>query len=185
MPGSSSKFLALLRGINVGGKNIIAKQDLIDCFQDLGFESVHTYIQSGNVLFRSTNKNTSAITKRIEQGLSERFSYAARAVVISSGQYASAIRAAPKTWGMDEDQKHNALFLLRGIQPKSVLAQLPPPVANLESVGTARGVIFWSASKIALGRTSMMKLAQRRIYAQMTVRNHNTVFRLKQLLDAL
>ena len=49
------KFLALLRGINVGGKNIIAKDDLRQCFEDLGFESVRTYIQSGNILFRAAH----------------------------------------------------------------------------------------------------------------------------------
>ena len=54
MPQDTRRFLALLRGLNVGGQNVIGKDDLIRCFEDLGFDSVRTYIQSGNVVFRSS-----------------------------------------------------------------------------------------------------------------------------------
>ena len=50
--GNDRQFLALLRGINVGGKNVISMEELRQCFEDLGFRSVRTYIQSGNILFR-------------------------------------------------------------------------------------------------------------------------------------
>jgi uncharacterized protein (DUF1697 family) len=51
------QYLALLRGINVGGKNIIKMADLKACFESLGFSDVVTYIQSGNVLFKSADKD--------------------------------------------------------------------------------------------------------------------------------
>ena len=95
MPKQNSRFLALLRGINVGGKNIIAKDDLRSCFEDIGLTSVRTYIQSGNILFRSDETSAKKLTTAIEDGLSARFSYKAQAVVLSYRKCKSAIDAAP------------------------------------------------------------------------------------------
>ena len=53
MSRTAPRFLALLRGLNVGGRNVINRNDLIRCFEDLGFHDVRTCIQSGNVLFRA------------------------------------------------------------------------------------------------------------------------------------
>ncbi len=183
MAKSTSRFLALLRGINVGGRNIIPKQALAECFVDLGFENVRTYIQSGNILFRSSNTGVRELTSKIEAGLSRRFSYNARAVVLSERTYASAVRAAPAGWGQDDRRKHNALFTLATITPRKVLAQLPPPKPDDETVTTGPGVLFWSASKTRLSKTTMMKLASAPAFQHVTVRNHNTVYRLLELLD--
>ena len=179
------RFLSLLRGINVGGKNVIAKDDLKLCFEDLGFRSVRTYIQSGNILFRADEKGVGALTRTIERALSKRFSYAAQAVVLSHGQYASAVEAAPAEWGKDDTWKHNALFTLGDLEPDEVLAKLPPPKPDLETVAAGPGVIFWSASKNYLSRTIMMKLSALPVYQQVTVRNHNTVFKLRQLFEEI
>jgi uncharacterized protein (DUF1697 family) len=65
------QHLVLLRGINVGGKNIIKMADLRACFEGMGFATISTYIQSGNVLFRSAEKDKARLTKKIEAGLSE------------------------------------------------------------------------------------------------------------------
>jgi uncharacterized protein (DUF1697 family) len=124
MAQQRSRFLALLRGINVGGKNVIAKDDLRQCFEGLGFTSVRTYIQSGNVLFRTDTLRVQELTAAIEAGLSERFSYAAQAVILPRSKYAAAVAAAPESWGADEAYKHNALFTLNSTTPRKVLAQL-------------------------------------------------------------
>ena len=84
MTKPSTRYLALLRGINVGGKNIIAKDDLRQCFEDLGYANVRTYIQSGNILFRSNLTSIKVVTAAVETQLSERFSYEAQAVVLHS-----------------------------------------------------------------------------------------------------
>ena len=103
----SERYVALLRGINVGGNNIIAKDDLRRCFEDLGFTRVRTYIQSGNILFRAAEGETDQLTARVEAGLSERFSYAARAVVLSYADYRAVLAAAPDAWGEDAAYRHN------------------------------------------------------------------------------
>ena len=177
------QFLALLRGINVGGRNVIAKDELRQCFEDLGFTNVRTYIQSGNILFRSDTCRISELTTAIETGLSERFSYEALAVVLSRRKYRAAVDSAPGDWGADDEQKHNALFTLRGMTPKKVLAQLPAPKRNMETVTTGPGVIFWSISRQQQSKTTLIKLPQEPAYQQVTIRNHRTVFKLRELLD--
>ena len=74
-------LVALLRGINVGGNNIIPMADLRACMTDLGAEQVATYIQSGNVLFDGSGRTAAAWTSTIEQALSARFGYSASVVI--------------------------------------------------------------------------------------------------------
>lgn len=183
MAATGSPFLALLRGINVGGKNIIPKEALKECFEDCGFDNVRTYIQSGNILFRSQVKSTKQLVEVVQARLSERFAYEAQATILSKRQYRSALQAAPATWGKDDTRKHNALFTLHGVRPDRLMAQLPPPKDGIESVAIATGVIYWSISKQHQTKTTLMSLAKSPVYQQVTVRNHNTVLKLLELFD--
>lgn len=185
MPKTFTPFLALLRGLNVGGRNVIGKQDLIRCFENLGFDGVRTYIQSGNVLFRSSESRAAALTRTIEAALSERLSNQVRAVVLTRTHYRAAVASAPDDWGRDDDRKHNAAFTLRGVTPRQVIEQLPTPKADIETLASGPGAIFWSISKQHQTRTTWMKLAAAPAYQHLTVRNHRTVFRLRELLEAL
>src|SRR5690554_1069136 len=104
-------YLALLRGINVGGNNIIKMVDLKKSFEDIGFTGVKTYIQSGNVVFETEferefgcedelendlelefdRENDDEIlqnlTSTIENQLSSRFNYQSKVVVVSKNQF--------------------------------------------------------------------------------------------------
>ena len=181
----SERFVTLLRGINVGGNNIIAKDALRGCFEDLGCEQVRTYIQSGNILFRAAAASTEQLTARIEGGLSERFSYAARAVVLSHADYTAALAAAPAWWGEDAAYRHNALFTLAGVTPAEVLAAVPPVQPELETVATGPGVLFWSTARDRITRSAFVKLPRLPLYQQVTIRNHNTARKLAALLEEL
>ena len=134
MATTSAPFLALLRGVNVGGQNVISKADLIRCFEDLGFTSVRTYIQSGNVLFRAAEMRVGELTRAIETRLSERLGQSVQAVVIPRARYRAAVRAAPSAWGREDDRKHNALFTLPGMTPRRAVAQLPVLEPDIESL---------------------------------------------------
>ena len=179
------RYVALLRGINVGGHNIIAKDDLRRCFEEMGFSRVRTYIQSGNIVFRAAEGEGEQLTARVEAGLSERFSYAARAVVLSYAEYRALLNAAPSAWGEDPAYRHNALFTLAGTTPAQVLASIPPVKEELETVAAGPGVIFWSAEKKRVTRSAFVKLPALPVYQQVTIRNHNTVRRLAALLEQI
>ena len=74
----TTRYIALLRGINVGGNNIIKMTDLKVVFEEIGFTAVSTYIQSGNVLFSTQEQNKQTIEAKIEEHLSKRFDYKSR-----------------------------------------------------------------------------------------------------------
>jgi hypothetical protein len=90
-----TRYVALLRGINVGGKNLIKMAALRACFEELGFSDVATYIQSGNVLFRTGGKRAE-LTARIEGALAETFSYQASVVLRSKKQMQGIVAGAPE-----------------------------------------------------------------------------------------
>ena len=151
----------------------------------MGFTRVRTYIQSGNILFRLPDGETEQLTARVEAGLSERFSYAARAVLVSYAEYRAILDSAPAAWGEDAAYRHNALFTLAGTTPARVLASLPPIKDELETVAAGPGVIFWSAERKRATRSAFVKLPALPIYQQVTIRNHNTVRRLAALLEEI
>ena len=174
--------VALLRGINVGGRNVIPMRELVRAFEETGFTNVSTYIQSGNVLFDAGGGTIQEITTRIERELTKRFDYAARVMVKSKRQYLAAVAAAPDDWGHDATSKHNALFLRSGVPAASILAQLPPLRDGLERTTCGPGVIFWSAAAKDVAKTTMMKLGSHRAFHDVTVRNHKTTWKLRELL---
>jgi uncharacterized protein (DUF1697 family) len=75
------KYLLLLRGINVGGNNIIKMADLKSCLESAGYSNVKTYIQSGNVIFESDERNVEKLTNEIEELLSKEFNYESKVVI--------------------------------------------------------------------------------------------------------
>ena len=181
--GNMNTYLCLLRGINVGGKNLISKDQLIDVFAGLDLENVRTYIQSGNVMFQSSSADGAAMTAPIEQALAERFDYPARAVVLAREKYAAMLEAAHRGWGKSDEHRHNALFTLANITPDRLMRQLPPPEKGIETVSATEHALFWSADKKQLMKTTMTKLTRSPWYRMLTVRNHKTVFKLRELLD--
>ena len=132
-----------------------------------------------------TETRVAALTRAIEERLSERLSNPVQAVVFTRARYRAAVAAAPDSWGRDDTRKHNALFTLRGVTSQRVVEQLPTPKPDIETLATGPGVIFWSIWKRDQTRTTWMKLAAAPVYQRVTVRNHRTVFRLRELLEEL
>src|SRR5688572_23114016 len=98
-----TQYVALLRGINVGGKNIIQMAHLRTCFVDHGFLDAATYIQSGNVLFRSDGSNGAELTGLVEDILSRTFNYQATVVLRTLKQMRAVVEKAPTGFGTEPD----------------------------------------------------------------------------------
>ena len=88
-------YVALLRGINVGGKNPISMQTLADCFRDAGYEEVQTHLQSGNVLFASGARSGARLEQALERMLQQRFDTAIPTIVRSRDELRATVAAAP------------------------------------------------------------------------------------------
>ncbi len=180
---TASTFLALLRGINVGGHRKVPKGPLVHCFESLRFQSVRTYIQSGNVLFCTHRGEVKELTEVIETALLEHFTFEIEAVVLSRERFRSVVAAVPPEWGSSELHSHNALFMLSELPPESFLALLPSPLTQYETVAVGPGVIYWSVLKEQQNKTAYAKLSGSTVLRKMTARNHRTVLKLLDLLE--
>jgi uncharacterized protein (DUF1697 family) len=177
-------MVALLRAINVGGKNVIPMRLLTKTFEALGLDSVKTYIASGNVLFATPETDLRALERRMERALTKAHRYEAKVVVRTLPEMAAVVAGLPRSWkNPDPDTRYNVLFLRHEIDTKKILDGLAPK-AGIEQVSYRPGVLYWSARRDDLARTAMVKLSSSPIYRDLTVRNVNTTKKIFELLQA-
>lgn len=173
-------YVALLRGINVGGNSLIKMSDLATLFRSLRFVDVQTYIQSGNVVFKDTNTDTRKIEASVERAIAKSYPFTPKVLVRNLREMESLVKAIPKTWD-DPRKKYNVIFLRPSIDSKKIIEGLNPK-DGIEEVIYRPGVLLWSANTSDLSRTSMVKLSTKGIYQEMTVRNLNTTKKLLELM---
>ena len=175
------KYVSLLRGINVGGKNIIKMDALRAEFEKMDFMSVKTYIQSGNVIFQSDITDKEKIEKKIEHELTVRFKYDSKVLVRSNIDIENTISHFPGIFA-NPDWKHNVIFLSSVIDSKDLLNQFE--IKNdIEQIDYYNGVLFWSARLDKITKSTMLKLSTRKVYKEMTVRNVNTTNKIFALMN--
>jgi len=178
-------YVALLRGINVGGKNLIKMIDLKLCLEDAGFKDVHTYIQSGNVLFSAAGSDQVKLTKEIEDALSKTFNYESRVVVRSREQMKDIVTHAPKGFGSDPaTYRYDVIFLK---EPLSA-AKAMKSVATKEGVDQAfagKGVLYFSRLSSRATQSKLARIITLPMYQSMTIRNWNTTTKLLTMLEAM
>ncbi len=90
-------YIALLRGINVSGQKKIRMADLKAHLEELGWEGIHTYIQSGNIVFRSTDGNPGQLAQKIKQKLQDKYGFEVPTLVLDPRELMHIIRNNPFT----------------------------------------------------------------------------------------
>jgi uncharacterized protein (DUF1697 family) len=178
-----SKYLALLRGVNVGGKGLIPMADLCVALSDAGLADVQTYIQSGNVIFSSDVNDTDKLAALIAATITKHFKLDIGVAVFSQAQWAHVISVAPAWWGKDVEWKHNLLILLKPYDMDDVVAAVGQLKPDIEAMEPGEGVLYQSMSLKLFGRTTTGKINSSPIYKKMTVRNYNTANKLVSLLS--
>lgn len=177
------RYLALLRGINVGGNTLIKMPELKACFEKLGFDNVRTYINSGNVIFASDEMDKLKLAQKIESAITKTFVHTVRVVVFSHDEWRAVVENAPKQWGNDELYSHNLLVLLPPVTAVEALEASGAIKPDIEFAVGGVGVIYQGMSKKDRGRTNYAKIIGKPIYKQMTIRNYNTTTKLLKLMD--
>lgn len=175
-------YVALLRGINVGGNTTISMAVLKTCFEELGHESVKTYINSGNVIFTSQITDQRQLETTIEAIVSKKFGHALKVVVRNLNEIQQVINTIPKSWLTSTDKKCNVIFLRHEIDNPEIVERFLPK-AGIEELIYCPGTLLWAAKTSDITKSSMIKLARHDIYKQMTVRNLNTARKLYELMS--
>ena len=175
--------LALLRGINVGGKNVIKMADLRNCFEAEGFHDIVTYIQSGNVIFRSPASGLSTLTNRIEEMLAAAFDYEASVVLRSRKQMRAVVAGAPTGFGeQPETYRYDVIFLKAPLTATAAMERVPTR-PGVDEAWAGSGVLYFSRRIDQASRSYLSRLASMPVYQRMTIRNWNTTTRLLELMD--
>jgi len=176
----SMRYVALLRGINVGGKSIIRMADLKKCVEELGFDDVSTFIASGNVLFESA-KDAEKLESELERALELRFELPIAVVVRSRAEVGRVVKAIPPSWVGSESLRVNVAFLRRKLDGRKLARELEPKEGVDELVAT-KAALIWATRRDALTRSGLQKLVGGGAYKDLTVRNLNTTLKLQELL---
>lgn len=179
---AKGRYVALLRGINVGGNNLIKMTDLRGSFAKMGFSDVVTYIQSGNVVFSSKQTNKTKLTALIEKALSDAFSYQSRIVLISGAELERVVAQAPKDFGKDKDlYRYDVLFVKEPLTTSDAFKELTmTPGVDLAHAGDHALYFRRLISKAA--QSKLNKLVQRPAYKNITIRNWNTTMKLLEMV---
>lgn len=174
-------YVALLRGINVGGKNIIPMRALATTFERLGLDAVRTYIQSGNVLFQSRAADPRALEARIEAAVKKAHRCDSKVVVRSSEQLHALVRSLPRSWTKPSPvTRYYVIFLRHTIDSEDILDELPVK-REIEDVTYRPGAVLWSVNVRDASRSGVAKFASTAIYKDVTIRNLNTTLKLDAL----
>lgn len=176
-------YVALLRGINVGGHANVEMTRLKQVFIALGFTNVSTYINSGNVIF-SDPRAAAELVRMIEAGIVKEFGFAVPVVVCSSEVIHEICQQIPTSWTNDSLQKSDVYFLRAEIDSPELLEQIKIN-QDIESVRYCKGILFWNVSRENAAKSQAHKLTKTSFYRSMTIRNVNTVRRIDSLMQAL
>ena len=181
--GKIAKYVALLRGINVGGKNVIKMSELKSCFENMGFGNVVTFIQSGNVLF-CADYTINETTEQIEKTLSKTFNYSSSAVVLSQGQLNTVVKEAPQGFGKYPDKfRYDVIFLKKPLSPSEATNSVSIK-KGVDEVFAGKEVLYFTRLISKASQSRLPRIITTPIYQNMTIRNWKTTTKLLILLDA-
>ncbi len=176
-----ARYVALLRGINVGGKNLIKMADLKACLEDDGLEDVVTYIQSGNVVF-SGGPSLTELTARIEDLLSSTFGYEASVVLRSRSQMRATVDRAPAGFGDDPDRyRYDAIFLKAPLTARTAMKGMPTR-EGVDQADVGPGVLYFSRLTSRASQSQLSRIVGTPAYRNMTIRNWNTTTKLARMV---
>jgi uncharacterized protein (DUF1697 family) len=178
-----ARWVALLRGINVGGKNVIRMEDLRACVEAVGHTNVATYIQSGNVVFDAKAKDAAAVERGLEAALAREFRYSASVMVRSLAQVKSVVEDAPRGFGKSPARfRYDVIFLKEPPSAEELLPRIPQR-EGVDRVWAGEGVLYFSRAEKQASKSRLSKITAMPIYQRMTIRNWNTTTKLLALLE--
>lgn len=176
------RYIALLRGINVSGKNKIEMAKLRQYMEESGFQNVKTYLNSGNVIF-DASQDTERLTQLLQNMIMKQFALDIPVYVERQEAVRALVEGAPKWWGTDEKAIYdNLIFILPPKTAEAVCTELGEPKERLEQVCVAVGAIFWSFDRAMYQKTNWWsKTAKEEIGRFLTIRTAGTVRKICEM----
>lgn len=177
-----TRYVALLRGINVGGRNKVAMADLRAAFEGAGHQAVSTYIQSGNVLFES-DAPAAALEGDIEALLERRFGVPLVVVVRSHRQLRAVVDKAPAEFGDDPGRFHSDVVFLKAPLTAKAAMEVVQVRDGVDEAWPGTGVLYFARLSERRVESRMSRMIGSPEYRLMTIRNWNTTTKLLALME--
>lgn len=177
-------YVALLRGINVGGKNKIDMKLLKETFVRTGMESVTTYINSGNVIFTNMKHTKTEITNLLEEAIFRYFQLNIKVLIRSLNDFEHMIKVLPESWRDDKNMRSDVLFLWEEFDRKTVINELKIK-PEVDTVMYVPGAILWTLDKVNITKSRLNKFIGTDVYKKMTARNFNTTRKIYEIMKGL
>ena len=176
-------YVALLRGINVGGNNMIAMADLRATLATMGFTNVTTLLQSGNAVFHGTPSPTSRLETVLEKGIAKAHGINPEFHVRTAEEWAAIVEANPFTTAANKDPGHLLVSCYKAPVDQARVKALQAAIKGKERV-FANGRELYMTFPDGIGTSKAAPLVDRMLGAKGTARNWNTVLKLARLVAA-
>lgn len=175
--------IALLRGINISGKNKIPMSELKEGFQELGFTEVATHLNSGNVVFSSPDEDKAILVSKINTMIKDRFAFDIPVCIVLQEELDEILCHAPDWWGNDNKEIYdNIIFLMLPLSYEELYEEIGSPKEEYEKVDHYKNIVFWSFSRKDYQKTNWWsKTASTKSGDKITIRTANTVRKIAQL----
>jgi uncharacterized protein (DUF1697 family) len=176
------QHLALLRGVNVGGKNLVKMADLRAAFEEMGFADVSTYIASGNVFFWAPRQKREELAAGIESELTGRFGIDIKVVLLTEAQLKAVVEDAPRGFG-GEEHLSDVLFVRKPLTVKKAFG-IVEIREGVDRAWPGRGVLYFSRLAAKATSSRLNKIASVPEYKNMTIRSWSTTTKLRALMQS-
>lgn len=176
-------WIALLRGINVGGHNRLPMKDLVDCLEAAGCSDVSTYIQSGNAVFRHTGLDSAELSGRIGKIIVNAHGFEPRVLVLPVAEFEKVRAANPFPEAIDDPRTLHVAFLADRAEAADFGAMQSCAAAS-ESFALTDSAFYLHAPD-GIGRSKLAAKVEQLLGVEATSRNWRTVSKLAELAKTL
>jgi uncharacterized protein (DUF1697 family) len=172
-------YIALFRGINVGGKNSLPMKVLVAILEELGCKNIRTYIQSGNAVFQSKEKNISTLSKNISSGIMQRNDFQPHILVLEIADIEKAIEKNPFPEAASDPATLHLGFLSG--------APVNPDLSKLDKIKQASeryhliDKFFYLHAPDGFGRSKLAAGCEKLLGVPMTFRNWKTICKVREI----
>ena len=179
------KYVALVRGINVGGNHRVPKAEFQTVLESIGFKDVLIYLNSGNAVFSSESEPSAS---EVQTALETHFGFPIPTLVLPANKVKAIAAAIPATWTNDtpqpdkSGQKSDVLYLFDDINSPDILQKLGHN-PEIETMMYVDGAVITNVTRLNQSKGSLQKLIGTKLYSRVTIRNINTARKLCELVD--
>ena len=177
------KYIALLRGINISGKNKISMSELKSELENNKYQNVTTYLNSGNVIFESSIDNKETIMKDINKIINDKFNLEIPVFIMTTTELVDVLKHNPDWWGTDNKEIYdNLIFIIPPTKYNEVYNTIGEPSKDIEKIEEYNNYIFWSFDLNKYKKANWwIKTASTDIKDKITIRTANTMRKVLEL----